>query len=723
MRPILAATLATLALATSPALAGPFAALQAPVDAAELAQPVELKLYTGEAGMGFTPRIAVSFEAAKEDATMPPHLRLAMLSSGGRANVISSGYAEKLGLKVKHKKVGGEKVDYVVVDDMWLGDERQVHLAGVTFIVDQTPEPQLEDKDSFDDVLLLDLGTTGLAWAVRPSTGTVHLAPADQAAGLLAAVGGTTLPYRTADEQKVKYGKAKSWISGMDLIVAATVGGASTDLVLELAGASDLSTDVATPADAPTSTWADRSWKWLSTDLGGLSLGSWWYRQESAYKILGPSVYDGGAVTLGSVGGRVLTRVDIAVDPVNHQVALAPAKTQQRHDPRAWLLTQAEADLKACLEPAEPLPEDQADVPAGERCAGPYADLAMTKGMTGDLAGALEALTTVAEAAPHDCTNWVSVAQVQLAQGDATPALESFSKASELYHAWFAMDPWARDDAQKAFDKLSEEEQDAATVRPQSDSCSVADRGMADVNFALGNAGEVERIYTTYMDLDPGLAAIYGAQLTLQDKVEEAHGPYRMIDHVSLRKDDRAKAGLGHLFAQQGDWASADVNYQVAMRMTDADSAIALLWAQDALAALGEQDALHQARQLAAAHPADLDQLGAVARIARLAGKDTAFLTGTADAIFAEEAALNPNWPVVQATYARYLLDTGRVEQAAAIIDRVVKDNPGAALIWVAKAELHELQGDSAQARKAYLRAVKMADGDPAILLLAGKTR
>lgn len=721
MRSLSAAALVTIALSSAPAVAGPYDVLQAQAEGSDLAQPVELKLYTGAFGNGFTPRVMASFEAMEDGATEAPTLGLLMLGSGGRMSVMTSGMAERLGLAVKHKKVNGEKVEYVVVDDLWLGDERQVHLQGVTFAVDQTPEPQLEDADSFDEYVYLDLGATGLAWAVRPSTGTVHFAPADQGGALLAAVGGTTMPYRTTVAQKIQWGREKGWTPGIDLLVASTVGGATVDLALELAGASDLSSQVQLPADAVADKWGDRSFHWLATSLGGVSLGSTWFRAEPAYQALGPDLYAGGPVNLGTVGARALTRVDIAVDPANSQLALAPAAGQVRHDPRPVVLANAEKALQKCLEPAEPLPEDQASKPAGERCATQYADLAVIKGAMGDTQGVIDAWKTVTDAAPNDCSNWMELGSAHVGHGDATPALEAFGKSSELYHAWFAMDAWDREAAEEDFGKLSEEEQAAATLRPQSPNCSAADLGLASVSFALGKHDDVARIYKDFLDLDPALAAVYGAQLTLADEVEAAHGPWRMVDHLSLRRNSWAKAGLGRLFAQQGDWASADTNYRIAMEMVSTDSRYALMWAEDVFAALGEKDALHEARKLAAENPGALGPQAAVARIARLAGKDTGFLTSTADADFAEVAALGPNDAAVQATYARYLLDTGRADKAGQVIEAALKDDPNAAIVWVAKAELHTMAGEPARAKKAYARALKMSGGDPAFTLLADK--
>lgn len=702
-------------LLSAPAQAGPYDTLQAPPEAVSIPGPVELKLYTGTYGIGISPRVVASFSEAEEGK--PADNRLIGLTSGYGTSEMSSGLAEKLGLKVKTKKVNGAPTKYVVVPELWLGDGRELKLEGVVFQVDETPEEQLRDKDTFDEWLFLELGNTGLAWAVRPSAGTVHFAPADQGAALLSAVGGSTVPYTHFDPGKVQFGKRKGWVARRAPVVQGAIGGQSLSLALELAGGTDISNQVDLPADVPVDTHGDTSWYWLPATIGDVSLGDWWARSESRYRLFGPQLFDDAPVTMGSIGARQLSRVDIAVDPGSMQVALAPADAQVRHDPRSWILAQKEAALKSCLEPEEPLDEEQAALPVGERCAAQYADVAVIKQAVGDSDGALEARTTIADALPQDCSNWMEVGELRLERGEVAEAITALSKASQQFHAWWSHDAWERDDMQKDFDQLSDDQKKAAEVSPQPSVCSGVDGMLAVAYLANGDTDAVAQLYNDYLDLDPTLASVYGSVLIMADDVEAAHGPWRMVDHLTLSPSLKAKAGLARLFANQGDWHSANINYRRALEIDDDDGTVSVMWAEDMLAVLGKDDALAEATAWADARPDSLGARLAVARILRLTGTPTDDFAKQADPVFAELVERYPTDSGVQALWVRYLVDTGRTDQAFAALEPALVEDPHAADLWLAAAELHTVRGEPERARQAFKRAVSAGGSHPGFAL------
>ncbi|RME23829.1 MAG: hypothetical protein D6798_12705 [Deltaproteobacteria bacterium] len=705
LRSLPAVAVVAAALVSLPATANPWQKFQAPPDAVEIDGAVELELLGNSLGNGAVPFVWSTYAEGTDDAPVDHHLMA--VAPGQGVHVMSRSLAEGLGLKVKSHKISGQSFDHARVDQVWIGEgDARVRVEGLDFMVVDAPSWQLGNIELGADWALIDPVLLDLSWAILPSQGKVVLAPADQGAQLTARVGGSAVSYTRVSPGKVQYGKRKSWLADMPVVAKGSIGGQSVDVVPSFAGGSIVSNQVELPADAPTLQRGDQRQSWLDSTIGDVDLGPWWVGVTSDLRIVGPDLYDGGPVTLGSVGAWQLSRFDVAGDPVSSSLALAPASDQQRGDPRPTLLADKEAALDKCLNPEEPLSEEDAAVPAGKRCEGPYTEVAAARAASGDLDGALEVWQALVEADATSCANYKELGRVYLRRGEPGAAITALSRSSELFHAWWQYDAWDRADLQKKFDKTPEEEQDAFTPHPQPASCVDADALLASAYFARGDMDAVKKLYDDYLDMEPGLASVYGSALILADDVEAAHGPWRMVDHLSLDPSVVAKAGLGRLFAQQRDWRSADINYRRAMTLDLGDGTIATMWAEDMFAALGPSEALQQAREFAAAHPAALGPLVAVARLERLAGTPVASLVKRADPVFEEAVARLPHNPIVMADWARFLTDTGRTDRAAAVLDAALEDVPQSAALWLARAELAEVTGDTGAAGRAYARAV-----------------
>lgn len=704
MRPLLAASLATLAsltLLSAPASAGTYQAIHQAPELVELSGVVTVPLQADPAGNDLH-----LFWADVGSAEEPAPI-LATVRSGSRASAISPGLAEKLGLK-KHKKKVGDTT-YEVVELPRIAVDGAV-LSGVQAFV---PERWNGAHD-----LELSMPATGLAWALLPSQGKLVLAPADHGAAVLAMVSGAVVPFTSTDDGKVKYGKDKHLVDGSPYEVQASLGAATARVRLGHTMDTNASKDLA--LEGPTRQRGDLRSTWVPVTLGGVEAGSAWVQSTSDYRI-----FSGGTdepVAMGLVGMALLHGMDMAVDPSGN-LALARAAEVVAEDPTARLVELAQAELDECLNPEEPLPEEAAAQPAGKRCGGQYGALADALAMAGDLDKALEQRVAVAEAAPQVCDGWLGAGSLQLQTGRVQDAVASLSKASAQYHAWWTMDAWQRAEAQKDFDKLSQEEQDAAELRPQGPGCVAADAMLAVAHLANGDVEAVKALYDQHMDLDGDLASVYGSTLILADEVEQAHGPWRMVDHVNLGPSLAAKAGLGRLFAQQGDWANASVNYQRALDIDPDDLTVALMWAQDLYAATGAQDALRDARKWAAERPDSLAARVAVARLARLGGKDTGFISQDADALFAERLALSGGAAEVHAAWAMFLLETGRADQARAAATAAVQAGPDVAVTWMVMGAVHEGAGEAGPAREAYKKAIAIGGAHPGYALLLPKAQ
>ncbi|NOY25789.1 MAG: hypothetical protein GXP62_07930 [Oligoflexia bacterium] len=695
------ALLAALAGRSQGALARGFDAIESPVGSVDIADIVSLDLLASPDGDA---TVYVWGKLSDDDSDDDnDDACLVTVASSSLTSQISGAQADRLALKHKAIMLNGLTVDRVVIPAVKLGP---VTLYDVPAVVPRQPTNN-------SACLQLSLPATGLAWAVMPSTGKLYLAPTAQGTQLTDKLGGTAIQATSVAAHRVRYGKLKIDLSSTAFLVDATIDDQPVAVALGLGRTTDVSPDVV--LSGPSRAVGDRDYSWAHLRIGDTDLGSAWFQREPTWRYL--SQGDDHPVMMGSVGDDILSHFDIASDGAG-KLAFKLATEQVRLDPRPTLLAQAQADLETCLNPAQPPTGDDPDKPPGERCADQYARLASQALMAGDLETSLAARMAVAQAAPGVCENWSAVAELQLALGQTDNATQGFQQASTQFHAWWDLDGYQRDDARKKWSDLPEDQQKIAQIQPQPSACFVDDGMLALGLLIQGKTDKMKAIARDRTDLDPGLPAVYGAWLLMQDDVEAAHGPWRMVEHLSLGPALLAKAGLGRLFSQQGDWDSARANYQAALSIDDEDATVTGMWVDDMALRLGPDAALDEARAWAAQRPDSLAALFGLARAATLAGTDTAWLIAKADAVFAAHVQVAPLDANGLATWSRYLTATGRVEHGKRVAQRAIAVDPTVANAWLALAEAQQASGNAEDAKRSMLHAAQNSGQHPGYTLL-----
>ena len=697
MRSLALLALSLPALLPSVALAGTQGKIEKPVGSADLAGVVTVDLLAGSDARPLVWGLTSDAEGADPCVVE--------LTSQGLSSSISEGAADGLKLKRKGAKLNGADIEIVTIPTLKIGDAT---LTDVTATI--------AEKMPGGACVQLSLPATGLAWAVTPSTGKVHLAPASQGAQLLGQVGGTSLPFTSSETRTIKFGKEKLELASWPTAVEGTVGGQQATLNLGFGDRTDLAHTIV--LEGPTATSGDKRSTWAPIQVGGLELGSAMVTASSNYRMLDAS--GDAPARLGRVGTSLLGGFDIAVDPAG-TMALKAAPTQIRVDPRAANLERAQAALDKCLDPDEVPTGDEAEKSPEERCAGAYGKLAGAAQSAGKLDQAITARQVAITTPPNACDAWLGMGDLQLAMGDTAAAATSYERASTLAHAWWDNDPWQRQDLQKAHDDLDPVDQKAAELQPQSVACLAADGRLAIALLAANRTAELSTLAAQRTDLDPVLPAVLGSQLILEDRVEDAHGPWRMVDHLALGPSVLAKAGLGRLFANQGDWDSAMINFHAAMDMAPHDATVAAMWVQALIEQVGPKDALETARKRVAARPDSLAPWLAVAIAAKAAGMAPDFAIKDADPLFAERLGRATLDADLHATWARFLVATGRLDLAAPAVDRALEISATSPQAWLAKAELAAAQGQDS--KESLMRAVQASGGHPGYTLLVGQTR
>lgn len=627
------------------------------------------------------------------------------LTSQSAVSGIAKGTAEAMKLKVKTRKLNGADVELTKLPNLKIGD-----------LVIEDLVVQVNEKVSSGACVQLSLPSTGLAWAVTPSSGKAHFAPASQAEALLGQVGGSRLSFQGRERFKAKYGKDKLEIGAWPVVVQGNVGGQALDLNLGFGGRNEVSHKVA--LGGPEAADGDTRANWAEVQVGGLSLGSAWMQRNSAYRVLDPK--GDAPLAYGRVGTALLGGFDIAVDPAG-SLALKEAATQLRQDPRQANLERAEAALAKCLDPEKAPEGDEAKKTPEERCGGAYSKLAGAQLALGKLDEALTSRQVAVTNDARSCEAWSGIGEVRLAMGDAAEAAKAFEAASTRYHAWWDQDPWARQKAQKAFDKLDDAEKKQAENPPQPASCASADGRLAIALLAANRTDELAALAKARTDLDPVLPSVLGSQLILEDKVEAAHGPWRMVEHLTVGPSVAAKAGLARLFANQRDWDSAMVNIEAALAMAPEDASVLGLWVQLLVESKGADEALKAARERVAQRPGSPAAWLAVALAARAQGSAPDFAIRDADPLFAARLGRATMDADLNAMWARFLVATGRLEAAGSAVERALQIDPRSPQAWLARAELQRALGQDA--REALLRAVQGGNGHPAYTLLIGQAR
>jgi tetratricopeptide (TPR) repeat protein len=548
-----------------------------------------------------------------------------------------------------------------------------------------------------------------LGYAVSVSQGVVRFAPASRAGELLTAVGGTSTPWQAEGSRWIKFGSEKMWMSPVSLLVNAQVGGQAARVALASANLSRLDSSVARPADAPTAKVGDYTAAWLDASVGDAQLGPAWVGADSGFELLG-TVAEAKLPLDGVVGAFHLRGVDIAVDPAGN-LSMKVARTAKRADPLPTLRDAAELALKESIEgkgdeagkeKEEKADEADASKPKGDVAAYKYAaDVAEA---TGDFSRAVALRKTVVDFDKRDCSGFHSLGQAQLGAADVAGALSSLRTASDLSHAWWDLTPDERKDLGEQIDKKGADK-DALAPR-QAASCYRADGDLAVAMLASGLMPEVEALYRGKLDLDGRVATAFGVGSILAGKATAAQEPYRQALKLERSPSVANRLGLGLAYEAAGDSATAIGHYERAVEVAPNDAGAVQLWLAAVARANGAEAAAKAGRELTLRLPnSSAAWFGAAWATSQSDATAVAGLQPKGDAFFTAELAQAPRNARLLATYARYLVVTGRVDAAREAANQAVAIAPSGAEGWVALADVETAAGDAAKATAALKRA------------------
>ncbi len=641
------------------------------------------------------------------------------IAIGGREAVIvvPQALVDDLELEKKSKKdkLGGT-IDWVDIDSLVIGD---LELKGVRAMVQGSGS---NGTIAADEVRIGMGALPELSYAILPSQGVVKFAPAAEGAALVSEVGGTAIPYTEAEWSTAKFGKTKKLVPFRTLVVDVKIGGQDVSVALEPgSNGTAISPDAGVALEGGKNS-GDTWHYWLDAEIAGHSTSGWFYSNSTLDR--------GSFAHQGIIGADLLAGMDIAVDRGSMTVAIAPASEINREDVVDRIIERAEKELEEALaeldgdgeegeaaEESEEAEEGAAD-PAR---AGAYATIAGVYERFHKNDKALESWKAVIEADDSSCTNWMSYGSVQLKTGDVDGALASFEKSSEMYHAWWDNDLETRKEmkALAAKDKSLNVDENGESTDPKEvpGACHVADGHVAQVLLVKGDLDGVEQAYRKHLDLDPDLALAYGNAALMAGEHERAHEPLRQAIRLESSPDPVNRMALGVAYSLGDDHASASELFKRAAELDEADPMAVALWFDAVRQSDGEAAAVDEAKAWAMAHPDNTAAHLAWVQAAQAAG-DASEASKAAQAVFDTSLGNNASDATLQATYARFLVTQGKLDDAAAAADKAVALDAGLGLAWLAKADVASAQGDADAAAGHLKTAGTVASGHPAYALL-----
>lgn len=566
-----------------------------------------------------------------------------------------------------------------------------------------------------------------LAWALVRSKGVLKVGPSSAGAELVGALGGQALSYegvaRAKYKDKVRGLEVKGTTDRVDFIVPAALGGQPVKANLDTFRETCSASPALNVGAAPERSEGDLLSTWLSPTVAGASGSPQWFERNGAYTLqLAPEPPAQATLCLG-----VLDAFDIAVDPVARKIGLAEAK-DQRVELSDTLL--AEAVARAEKKPEAPAADakDNKDASPPKPDAKPYKALyaiQMAKGAYGDAAASAAKLT---EIDARDCAGWQMLADAQAGSGLFTDAIQSYTRSSELYHAWWDLSLEEREKAQKALDKLktdAEKEQAAHKVQPSG--CFTTDGDLALLALATGDLARVQTLYKERLDLDPDVALAAGNAALRQGRFEEAHGPYRQaIKRETLGKPDlHARQGVALANLKAENWSAAEPAFQGVFERGSAGLLEASAYLDGVRAARGPEAALLVAKGLAESRP---DLLAT-----QVLWFQEATRGGDADAVAPAQAAVEKvAYTALNrfetradrcAIYAWYLALAGKPDEAVKIAGEGIALKNDLALAWLTLARVAASAGDTANAAQLEAKAFAFGARSPGFALLAGASK
>lgn len=686
-------------------LAAPaFAADAKPAGDAQLAGPVEVPLYGGVDGAD--PYHYVEFVVGEQKLLM-------RLATGYDDVRLTEAAAKRLGLKAK----GDDKK--AKVESATIGG---LALSGVTVKV-----TGLADTDFDADGELGLAAFPQLAWAIVPSQGVVRFAPAESGAQLVAQVGGQTLDYRGSGVRKEKLGKEKETLEATPYVVAGTWSGVTIDTELVTQTRTDMIPreleeptpytvkDVA-PAkidlpDAPSFEVGVERYETREASVGGITATT-----IVARRGLGPKwVY----LTHAQVGQDVLGAVDLAVDPVNHKLAMKAADTVTR----ASFTPTVEARLRKALEAKAAEGETPTDKQVQDARKGGIPALSAFLWSTGRTDEAIELSRELTRLQPEACTSWLGLGSQLLDAGKAQDAVEPLTRAADLYLPWSQISLAERKDLAKDYAGAQEKETAWDGPVPQDHACHVAVGKLALAKVALKDAAAVAQLYPARLDLDPGLAIAGGLAALQAGKADVAEAAFRQAVKLTVGEEpEEARAGLFlALAARDPALAQAQLVRTRGRVGTGYDPYVLQVWAADVRARQGAAAAVAALKALVDtdpdAGPVQLAYGQALAAAGDTAGAAKAYAAAAQDTERALK--LTPRHEGVLAVRAMTLAAQGNAAEAQKLAEQATKASPNFGLSWIAMADAAQAAGDATKAAEYRKRAGALELDNPIYAQLA----
>jgi len=512
-----------------------------------------------------------------------------ILDIGSDEVIVSKAFAEKYGngVQVKNKKffaslgkkkdeasygLGG-KFEVTTIDELYLGEgmvlfdiDARVSSIGV--------EAPAIGAHSYAGVAgVIGLGALGVPAAILPSEGIVRIAPADQGQAILDSVGGTVLPFVSAEPEIVKTWMGKQALPGFYAILDGTAADQPVKLALSTAGmVSEIRRSVEV-GDVPTLPLADVNMVHLGLSLGAQALEPDWIIQRDATT----EPFPGDVV--GMVGYGLLDEYDLALDPVSQQIALKQATAQQREfSIDGFIAYQAKE-----LEPKEEDGEDsEAEEKTEEDIKAEQKERAGTldkKALLHLLAGQPEAaITDLEEATGLDaepCERWELLGNAYSYAHRFDDAAVAAQKSMDRYVAWNSLTAEEREEIQE----MDDEEREASGVQPQNlDACFHTPGLVAYWQLAAGENAQAIATYTEHADLDPDIGVVAGVAHLLEGDTVGAQGPLRLALNMGSRSlparqgsINTARIALGELYRQDGDLDTAIAHWERAPKWLSAE--------------------------------------------------------------------------------------------------------------------------------------------------------
>ena len=701
-----------------PAAAGPFEKFVGTPGDVTINGPVEVPLYTDLNGNPY-PCIQVQ---------IADHTYLFELATGESFHHVTADVAKAAGIKAKDKnskfvnlkgaerksKIGGEFLGARL--EMKIGE---MTLSDVFVLTEPAADPEAPPKPpglTIDGTLSLP-ALEQLGWAIVPSKGVVKFVPANDAATLVSSVGGTAYDYTSKESSITKFGKKKVYSHPRAIRIPMTIAGQeSPHTVVGVEWWAGYVHPSLAPAEAPAILRGDERTIVATAQLAGVGTLAQFEVHPGLeyYESYLPNTSSGG------IGADVLSLFDIAADPVNHKIAFAPTTSQTRADPRDWLIAEAEKGL------VKPEPKEGEEPPkegAEEWKPDPAVLMKLAKihNQRGEYDKSVAYWKRVTEQEPRDCSGWQGLGEQQIRAGDLEGAISSLTQASTLYHAWWDLPLEQREELSKELAKLEPEEKEAAEQYQQPSTCYTAESALASAQYLRDDYAMVAQL-AAKPDLDSKLTTAAGNAALASGNLTAASAAYRQSLEISRDTAMSPRLGLGIVYAQGGDSATArqQLERYLAERPTDADAL--QLWLDLIRTSAGQPAALEAIRRHAESFQVYDVPCFAYYREAKRAGSaaDVQRASELIAANFRSNETTASRWDY--ATYARYLIDSGNLPEAEKYVAMAEKAWANDSDTWLAKAELAAAKGNAAETATALQRSVRVDPLNPiGALVKAGK--